>query len=110
MKYRSCVIVLIGEKTSGQRWVKYEIKKAWEDKKGLFGIYIHNLRDARRSKIPPCFGKCSQGQNPFEQFTFSYGSKLSDVIKCYDPNPDDAYNDIANNIEKWVENAIEMRK
>ena len=27
MQYRSCVIVLIGEKTAHQKWVIYEIKK-----------------------------------------------------------------------------------
>jgi hypothetical protein len=43
MRYRSCVIVLVGAQTSGRPWVQYEIKKAWNEGKGLFGIYIHNL-------------------------------------------------------------------
>ena len=43
MKYRSCVIVLIGSETASRPWVQYEIKKAWSDGKGLLGIYIHNL-------------------------------------------------------------------
>ena len=42
MKYRSCVVVLVGEDTANRPWIKHEIKKAWKDGKGLFGIYIHN--------------------------------------------------------------------
>src|SRR4030067_22846 len=44
MKYRSCIIVLVGEETVNRPWVKYEIAKAWNDKKGLLGIYIHSLK------------------------------------------------------------------
>ncbi len=103
MKYRSCIVVLVGEETYKRPWVKYEIKKAWEDGKGLLGIYIHNLKD-------PKTGKCSKGINPFEQFTFDDGTKLSSVIKCYNPKSHDAYNDIKENIEAWIETAINNRK
>lgn len=103
MKYRSCVIVLIGEETHKRKWVKHEIKKAWNDGKGLLGIHIHNLKD-------PKTGKCDKGTNPFEQFTLEGGGKLSDVVKCYNPDSTDAYNDIKNNIEKWVEKAIKDRE
>ena len=109
MRYRSCVVVLVGAETAKRPWVKYEIRKAWEDGKGLVGVYIHNLRDPRTSKIPPLFGKCSQGQNPFDQFNFKNGRKLSSVVKCYNPNSTDAYNDIKNNIEDWIEEAIRIR-
>jgi MTH538 TIR-like domain (DUF1863) len=102
MKYRSCVVVLIGRETANRPWVKYEIGKAWNDKKGLFGIFIHNLKCPRT-------GTCSKGSNPFEQFTFNDGRKLSSVVKCYDPNSADAYTEIKNNIEKWVESAIAQR-
>lgn len=50
MDYRSCVVVLVGEETANRYWVKYEIKKAWNDGKGLLGIYIHNLKDPRHGK------------------------------------------------------------
>ncbi|QTA89193.1 TIR domain-containing protein [Desulfonema magnum] len=39
LKEKSVAIVLIGEKTAGRNWVKYEIKKAWDDGKGILGIY-----------------------------------------------------------------------
>src|SRR5678810_232697 len=47
MSYRSCVVVLVGSETSKRKWVKHEIKKAWNDGKGLVGIYIHNLKDPK---------------------------------------------------------------
>lgn len=103
MRYRSCVIVLIGEETFRRKLVRYEILKAWKDGKGLFGIYIHNLKCPRE-------GACEMGPNPFDLFSFPDGSKLSEVIKCYDPDPYDAYNDIKHNIEAWIEEAIETRK
>lgn len=107
MNYRSCVVVLIGEETAERKWVEYEIKKAWEEKKGLFGIYIHNIEC-------PTNGKCKKGKNPFDKFVFTDGNrkgeKLSSVIKCYDPKNTDAYNDIRNNMESWIEEAINQRK
>ena len=41
MAKRSCVVVLIGEKTAGRKWINYEIEKAIELNKGIVGIYIH---------------------------------------------------------------------
>lgn len=103
MKGKSCVVVLVGEDTANRKWVKYEIKKAWEDGKGLLGIYIHNLKCARNG-----YGK--KGVNPFDQFTFENGKKLSSLVKCYNPSSDDTYNDIKNNIDSWIDDAIENRK
>lgn len=102
MDHRSCVVVLVGKDTANRPWVKYEIKKAWKDEKGIVGIYIHNLKDPRD-------GKSSKGTNPFEQFTVGEKS-LSSIVKCYNPDSDDAYNDIKNNLEDWVEEAIQIRK
>ena len=45
LSMRSCLVVLIGSTTSTRKWVKYEIKKAYELNKGIVGIYIHNLKD-----------------------------------------------------------------
>ena len=101
MKYRSCVVVLIGTETASRPWVKYEIEKAWRDGKGLLGIYIHNLRDPRT-------GTCAKGANPFSQFTLN-GKPFDQVVPCYDPSFWDAYNDIRKNIDSWIENAIAVR-
>ena len=103
MNYRSCVVVLVGEETANRKWVKHEILKAWKDGKGLVGIYIHNLKD-------PKTRKCNKGANPFDQFTFKDGSKLSSKVKCYNPDPNDAYKSIADNLENWIEQAIKDRQ
>ena len=99
MNYRSCVIVLIGEQTANRKWVKHEIEKAWNEGKGLLGIYIHNLKDPRT-------GVCKQGANPFDQFTFKDGTKLSSKVKCYNPNSTSPNMEIILNLEDWIEKAI----
>ena len=101
---KSCVIVLIGSDTADRKWVKYEIKKAWNDKKGVLGIYIHNLKC-------PNNGVSTKGKNPFDRLTLKEGTeKLSSQVKCYNPNSRNAYNDIANNINNWIEEAIKIRR
>ena len=105
MHGRSCAIVLIGNRTAGRKWINYEIKKAWNDGKGVVGIYIHNLRDSNRSQA-------SKGKNPFNDFTVN-GRTLSSIVKAYDPphkRSTDVYNYIEDNIEDWVEEAIRIRR
>jgi len=102
MKYRECVVVLIGTETANRKWVKHEIKKAWNDGRGLVGVYIHNLRCPRN-------GIGAQGSNPFDQFTVG-NMPLSSIVRCYNPNSWDAYGDIKNNLESWVDEAIRIRK
>jgi hypothetical protein len=103
MNYRSCVVVLIGTETARRPWVKYEIQKAWRDGKGLLGIHVNNLKDPRT-------GTCSKGTNPFDQFTFKDSNGNVKTIPCKSPSSTDAYNDIRNNIEAWVEEAIKNRQ
>lgn len=102
MRGKSCLVVLVGEDTANRKWVKYEIEKAWNDGKGVLGIYIHNLQCARN-------GYCNKGKNPFDQFNLQNGAKLSSVVKCYDPKPNGTYNDIKDNIEGWIDDAISNR-
>lgn len=104
LKGKTCVIVLIGEKTAGRKWIKYEIKKAWELGKGIVGIKIHNLKDSDGNQS-------SEGRNPFEDFKVD-GEKLSDIVKVYNPPykiSTNVYKNIEENIEAWVEEAIEIR-
>ena len=103
MKYKECVIVLIGTETANRPWVNYEIRKAWDDGRGLFGIYIHNMKYLQKRT-------CSKGANPFYNIWLKNGRRLSDYVQCYDPNSWDAYNDIARNLEFWVETAIRSRR
>jgi hypothetical protein len=98
LKYKRCVIVLIGAQTASRPWVKYEIKRAWELKKGLFGIYIHNLRCPRT-------GTCAKGQNPFNNWNIGNQS-MANLVTCYDPIEWDAYGDISKNLQGWVASSI----
>jgi hypothetical protein len=41
---KSCLVVLMGSETAGRKWVKYEIKKAWEDGRGVLGIHVNKLK------------------------------------------------------------------
>lgn len=92
MTNTSCTVVLIGENTSERKWVQYEINHSIEIGKPIFGIYINNLKDfdGKRSYV---------GLNPF--FKLGYFD-----IDTYRPSYSDAYNDIKNNFNSWVENAI----
>ncbi|MEG1485634.1 MAG: TIR domain-containing protein [Bacteroidales bacterium] len=93
----------MGSETANRPWAYYEIRKAWNDGKGVLGIYIHNLECPRN-------GKYRQGANPFDNIYFTNGkTKLSSVEKTYNSNSFDAYNDIANNLEDWIEAAISAR-
>lgn len=101
MKGKSCAVVLIGADTSKRPWVKYEIKKAWESRKGIVGIHIHNLEC-------PNTGTSKQGADPLKLFTF----KRDGVIvypKTYNQKSTDAYNDIKSNLDEWIEEAIKIR-
>ncbi|SRR6266851_8043455 len=104
---RSCAVVLIGNATAGRKWINYEIVKAWNDRKGVLGVYIHNLKDFS--------GKQSaKGSNPFDQITMGQGGtkKLSSVVNTYDPPftvSTDAYDHIKTNLATWVETAVTIR-
>ena len=113
---RSCTVVLIGSQTAGRKWIEYEIKKSWNDRKGLLGIYIHKLLDKN--------GRPSaQGPNPFDNIPVPTSRGLiplyylSSFVTIYDPRPTSnhlalskaVYNHINDNIADWVENAIQKR-
>ena len=92
---RSCTVVFIGEKTAHRKWVKYEIEQSWKMKKGIIGIYIHNLKDNNGDKS-------KKGENPFHGICID-GIDLEKAVSIYDPSD---FKEIANNIEKWVEKEI----
>lgn len=102
MKYKRCIIVLIGSGTAGRPWVEHEIIKAWNDGKALLGIYIHNIKCPRG-------GTGRKGRNPFDLIKFNDGRKLSSVVPCYDPDSANAYQDISNNIARWIDQAIKNK-
>ena len=92
---RSCVVVLVGAKTAGRKWIKYEINKAWDAGKGVVGIYVNKLKDTSGDTA-------EKGSNPLGDLT----------VKCHTPSGSSstaAYNDISENIETWIEDAIKAR-
>ena len=102
MAMRSCVVVLVGETTFTRKWVKYEIQKAYELNKGIVGIRIHNLKDKDEKQS-------AKGKNPFDLIKTNFGERLSLYCTCYDSpysSSQSVYNDIKENIERLIENAI----
>lgn len=114
MRYRSCIVVLIGSQTAGRKWINYEIKKGWEDRKGVVGVYIHNLED-KDSK------QTRKGENPFDYvqvetlsqwFRVPTRVRLSKIVRAHDPPFTDSkkvYDYIKEHLAEWVEEAIEIR-
>ncbi|MCE4540755.1 TIR domain-containing protein [Pelomonas sp. P7] len=103
MKYKRCVVVLIGSQTHVRPWVQHEIRKAWSDNRGLLGIHIHNLNCPRH-------GTCAKGTNPFDQFVFrdSNGNVMRPPV--YDPPAIGTYNHIRDNLAGWVDDAVARRR
>jgi hypothetical protein len=104
MDGKSVAIILIGSNTAGRKWIDYEIKKAWGDRKGVLGVYIHNLKDRNGYQS-------TKGSNPFSAFNID-GTSFSSIVKAYDPPYSEStsvYNHINNNLADWIETAITIR-
>ena len=106
MKYRSCTIVLVGNKTSNRKWINYEIVQSWNAGMGMVGIHIHGLKNND--------GDTSEkGENPFDYITHGdTQKKLSAIVKCYNPagtNSKEVYDLISKYISDAVEEAINIR-
>lgn len=105
MKYRSCTIVLAGEKTANRKWINYEIMESWKAGMGVVAIYIHGLKNSD--------GYIStQGNNPFDYISYNNEKLLSSIVKCYNPtgtNSKEKYDWISENISAIAEEAINIR-
>ncbi|MGW5232054.1 TIR domain-containing protein [Streptomyces nodosus] len=103
---KSVAIILIGSETAGRKWINYEIEKAWNDGKGVFGVHIHRLKNLAQLQSP-------KGANPFASIPLTNGGRLSSLVKAYDPpysDSKDVYRYITQNIPLWVEAAISDRR
>lgn len=104
MDGKSCAVVLIGTNTAGRKWINYEIVKSWNDKKGVLGIYIHNLQDSKGNQS-------TKGRNPFDDITVG-NTSLSKIVKAYDSPyylSTSVYNHIKENLAGWVDEAVRIR-
>ena len=101
---KSVAIVLIGSNTAGRKWINYEIKKAWGENKGIFGIHIHNIKDKTGNQT-------TKGSNPFSGIIVA-DKNLGSIVKTYDPpytTSTEVYNYIRLNLAGWIETAISVR-
>jgi MTH538 TIR-like domain (DUF1863) len=101
LKGRSCCVVLIGAQTASRPWVRYEIKRSRELKLAMFGVYIHNLKDAKGLQS-------TKGDNPFEHPDSGLGDFAASV-PVFDPPESDgklAYRHIVDNLAHWAEVAV----
>ena len=106
MKYRSCTVVLIGNKTADRKWINHEIVKSWNNKMGVAGIYIHGIKNSQGYIT-------EKGDNPFDYIPYGdSGEKLSAIVKCYNPagvNSKERYDWISRNISNITEEAVRIR-
>lgn len=101
---KTVAIILIGQNSAGRKWINYEIKKAWQDKKGVLGIHIHNLKNSAGVQS-------EMGKNPFSKFTLGEIS-MDEIVRTYNPPysaSTNVYAHIKENLEDWIEKAIEIR-
>lgn len=98
MSGTSVTVVLIGNQTSQRPWVRYEIERSYDERKGLLGVYVHGVRDAQRTTD-------TQGANPFD-ITIQppglvFSTRLSTLVPTYDWIAHDGYR----NLSSWIEHA-----
>lgn len=94
----SVTAVLIGAETADREWVLHEIEESWNRGNGVFGIWIHNVKDFDKKTDV-------QGANPFNKFKLSDGTLLSSICKTYDWVNENG----RDNISQWAEKAIKIR-
>lgn len=95
----SATAVLTGAETAERDWVQFEITESWNRGNGVFGVWIHNVKDKD--------GKTDlQGRNPLDDFQLPDGTLLSAICKTYDWVNDNG----RDNLGKWAEEAAEIRE
>lgn len=98
LKGTSATVVLVGKETAERPWVQHEVSESWNRGNGVVGVWIHGIKDSDKQTDV-------KGQNPFELFELSDGTKLSSACKIYDWVDADG----RNNLGKWIEEAVEIR-
>jgi hypothetical protein len=95
------VVVHIGAETATRRWVRFEITKAWNEKRGIVGVRVHGLADGNQKSDHP-------GPNPFSEIGFQSGGTVADYVPVYDPvglTSQEIYGNIRLNLVNWVASA-----
>ena len=103
---RTCTVVLAGRNTATRPWVQYEIRESWRRRMGVLVVYIHNLKNEKGEPS-------KKGDNPLDYVPFDGKTPLSVLELDIDPEGNDSkeiYQDISNNLQDWIEDAIEVRE
>lgn len=97
MSGTSVTVVLFGYETYDREWVRYEIKRSYELKKGIVAIDIHGIKD-------PQTGVDRQGRNPLDYWEVTRNGqkvKFSSIYSTYSWVIDNGYA----NLPAWIEAA-----
>lgn len=97
MKNTSVTVVLYGAQTYEREWVRHEIKRSHELKKGLFAIDIHQVKDPQK-------GADIQGLNPLSYWGFEQNGRRVTFDQIY-PSYDWVNQDGFKNLPTWIESA-----
>lgn len=91
----SVAVVLFGKETYDRPWVRHEIKRSYELRKGILAIDIHNLKD-------PQLGPDTQGRNPLSYWSIKRDGvdvSFDRIYRTYDWVGDNGYQ----NLPAWIE-------
>ena len=105
----SVTVVLVGTNTHRRPFVRYEIEKSLEHKKGLLAIHINGLNDTKRNAK-------RIGRDPLTRYKLSdygyYSGWFDNQFDCHNPSEEgffwqSPHQVISDNIAKWVEDAAQ---
>ena len=105
----SVTVVLVGTHTHRRPFVRYEIEKSLEHKKGLLAIHINGLNDTKRSAK-------RIGRDPLNRYKLSdcgyHSGWFDNQFDCHNPSEEgflwqSPHQVISDNIAKWVEDAAQ---
>lgn len=101
MDRTSVLVACIGKEYFKRKWVRYEIKKAFREKRGIVGILIHQMKNFDNTGYQVIDSK---GVNPLDTLYIIENGKqiyLSSIFSTYDWETDNG----KDNIERWIEEA-----
>jgi hypothetical protein len=97
LKGTTVTVVLIGAETSSRKWVRYELRESHKKGNGMFGVYIHNIKDQEGKKDKHGsihFGEICKDEKGEPVYFWK-------LYPTYDWVNDNGYN----NFSDWVEQA-----
>ncbi|MGA7810371.1 TIR domain-containing protein [Bradyrhizobium sp.] len=97
MKGTSVTVVLIGSETSTREHVGYEVSQSHNLKKGVLGIYIHNVKNKEGMTD-------TKGSNPFNNWSVPQDGQKVSLATLY-PTYDWVSDNGRANIGDWIEAA-----